>query len=64
MLDPKNPVFKVVSEIVGNGQLILSPGPRLSLITFYSRDFNVSIYSNLLSYILTSYGGGFYFQHK
>ena len=62
MLDPKNPVFKVVSEIVGNGQLILSPGPRLSLITFYSRDFNVSIYSNLLSYILTSYGGGFTFN--
>lgn len=63
-LNPKSPQFNDASDIVGDGQVTLDLRPFLTIRTFYSRDFNVSIYSNLLHYLNTAYGGGFTFHIK
>lgn len=61
-LDPKSPQFNDASDIVGNGQITLDLRPSITIRAFYSRDFNVSIYSSLLHYLNTAYGGGFTFH--
>lgn len=61
-LDPKNPGTPVASDIVGNGFITINLTHWLSLRSYFSRNFNVSIYSTLLHYLSTTYGGGFNFR--
>lgn len=61
-LDPKAPVYRPASDIVGTGSVSITLSRWLSLRGYYSRNFSVSIYSSLLHYLSTSYGGGFTFR--
>jgi len=60
-LDLKNRSLKDASNVVGSGNITLNVTRWLSLQADYSRDFNVSIYSSLLHYLQTTYGGGLRF---
>jgi len=60
-LDLKNRSLKDASNVVGSGNISLNVTRWLSLQADYSRDFNVSIYSSLLHYLQTTYGGGLRF---
>ena len=60
-LDLKNRQFKDASALVGNGNILLNLSRWLSLQAYYSRDFSVSVYSSLLHYLQTTYGGGLRF---
>ena len=61
-LDPKTPVYQPASDIVGNGSVSITLSRWLSLRGYYSRNFSVSIYSALLHYLSTTYGGGLTFR--
>jgi len=61
-LDPKSPEYQDASDIVGNGHITLNLSRSLSLNGYYARGFSVSIYSALLHYLNTTYGGGFTFR--
>lgn len=60
-LDIKSRDFKDASGVVGNGNVLINLSHWLSLQAYYSRDFSVSVYSSLLHYLQTTYGGGLRF---
>ena len=60
-LDIQSREFKDASGVVGNGNILINLSHWLSLQAYYSRGFNVSVYSSLLHYLQTTYGGGLRF---
>jgi len=61
-LDPKNSAYQPASDIVGNGSVSVTLSRWLSVRGYYARNFSVSIYSSLLHYLSTTYGGGLTFR--
>ncbi len=61
-LDPKTPTYQPASDIVGNGSVSITLSRWLTARGYYARNFSVSIYSSLLHYLSTIYGGGLTFR--
>lgn len=62
LLDPDSSLYKKASGFVGQGILITNLTSWLSIREYFSRGFNISIYSSLLHYLSTAYGGGLIFH--